>query len=69
MKSIPGTSSPEPFTLNRYKEESGFGYARIVFYLLPTRDIFDELEVILTGSPASSIYENDSAPATKIYFF
>ena len=26
----------KPFTLNRYKEQSGFGYSRIVFYLLPT---------------------------------
>ena len=36
VKSIPGTSPPEPFTLNRYKEESGFGYARIVFYFEAT---------------------------------
>ena len=62
VKSIPGTSPPEPFTLNRYKEESGFGYARIIFYLLPTRDIFEELNDILTESPTSSITEIDSDP-------
>ena len=32
---IPGTNNEE-FTLKRYKEESGFGYARITLYLLPT---------------------------------
>ena len=62
VKSVPGTSPPEPFTLNRYKEESGFGYARIIFYLLPTRDIFEELNDILTESPTSSITEIDSDP-------
>ena len=60
VKSIPGTSPPEPFTLNRYKEESGFGYARIIFYLLPARDMFEELNGILTESPTSSITEIDS---------
>ena len=49
-----------PFTLNRYKEEYGFGYARIIFYLLPTRDIFEELNDIL--SPTSAITEIDSHP-------
>ena len=38
---IPGTDPPEPFTLQRYKEVSGFGYSRIYLYLLP---IFDEAE-------------------------
>ena len=32
---IPGTNQEEVFTLKRYKEESGFGYARITLYLLP----------------------------------
>ncbi|XP_068756261.1 uncharacterized protein [Montipora capricornis] len=62
VKSIPGTSPLEPFTLNQYKEESGFGYARIIFYLLPTRDIFEELNDILTESLRSSITDIDSDP-------
>ena len=47
---IPGTD--EPFSLRRYKEESGFGYARINLFLLPVGPIFDELEESLqeTGS-------------------
>ena len=39
---IPGTD--EPFSLRRYKEESGFGYARINLFLLPVGSIFDELQ-------------------------
>jgi hypothetical protein len=38
---IPGTDPPEPFTLQRYKEVSGFGYSRIYLYLLP---IFHEAD-------------------------
>ena len=38
---IPGTDPPEPFTLQRYKEVSGFGYSRIYLYLLL---IFHEAE-------------------------
>ena len=29
--------------MRRYKEESGFGYARITLYLLPEGDIFENL--------------------------
>ena len=29
--------------MRRYKEESGFGYARITLYLLPQGDIFEDL--------------------------
>lgn len=32
---IPGTDPPESFTLQRYKELSGFGFSRIVLYLSP----------------------------------
>ena len=42
---IPGTD--EPFSLRRYKEESGFGYARINLFLLPVGNIFDELQEAL----------------------
>ena len=47
---IPGTD--EPFSLRRYKEESGFGYARINLFLLPVGSIFDELQ--------ESLQETDS---------
>ena len=29
---VPGTSPAEPFTLLRYKEASGFGWSKIIFY-------------------------------------
>ena len=47
---IPGTD--EPFSLRRYKEESGFGYARINLFLLPVGSIFDKLQ--------ESLQETDS---------
>ena len=43
VKHIPGVGPKELFTLRRYKEESGFGYARITLYLLPEGDIFEDL--------------------------
>ena len=43
VKHIPGVGPEEPFTLRRYKEESGFGYARITLYLLREGDIFEDL--------------------------
>ena len=43
VKQIPGVGPEEPFTSRRYKEESGFGYARITLYLLPEGDIFEDL--------------------------
>ena len=47
VKFIPGTNPEEPFSLSRYKEESGFGYARICFYLLKIGNIFDQLKEVL----------------------
>ena len=47
VKFIPATHPEESFTLARYKEESGFGYARIAFYLLEVGDIFDQLKETL----------------------
>ena len=46
MKIVPGTELKEPFTLRRYKEESGFGYATITLYLLSELDLFEELRGI-----------------------
>ena len=56
---IPGTDPPEPFTLQRYKEVSGFGYSRIYLYLLP---IFDEAEPDRL-SISDSEDEKDELPA------
>ncbi|KAJ7391379.1 hypothetical protein OS493_018422 [Desmophyllum pertusum] len=47
VKHIPGIDPEEPFTLRRFKEESGFGYARITLYLLPQGDVFEELREYL----------------------
>ena len=56
---IPGTDPPEPFTLQRYKEVSGFGYSRIYLYLVP---IFDEAEPDRL-SISDSEDEKDELPA------
>ncbi|CAB3985607.1 G2 M phase-specific E3 ubiquitin- ligase-like isoform X2 [Paramuricea clavata] len=56
---IPGTDPPEPFTLQRYTEVSGFGYSRIYLYLLP---IFDEAEPDRL-SISDSEDEKDELPA------
>ena len=42
---VPGTE--EPFSLKRYKDESGFNYARITLYLQPTRVTFSEVLSVL----------------------
>lgn len=47
VKYIPGTDPAESFSLQRYKEECGFGYARIDLFLLPVGDIFKQLSDIL----------------------
>ena len=56
---IPSTDPPEPFTLQRYKEVSGFGYSRIYLYILP---IFDEAEPDRL-SISDSEDEKDELPA------
>ena len=40
VKSVPGTDPKELLTLQCYIKESGFGYARITFYLLEIGDVF-----------------------------
>jgi hypothetical protein len=49
---IPGTDPPESFTLQRYKELSGFGFSRIVLYLSPDNHEPDDHDpdMIDTGS-------------------
>jgi hypothetical protein len=57
---IPGTDPPESFTLQRYKELSGFGFSRIVLYLSPDNHEPDnhDPDMIDTGSEE----ENDVLP-------
>ena len=56
VKSVPGTDPEVPFTLQRYKEESGFRYAWITLYLLDIGDVFNQLQEVLCreGSESSS---------------
>ena len=64
---VPGTE--EPFSLKRYKEESGFNYARITLYLQPTRITFNEVLSVLrddndgSGLDPSESEEDDLPPA------
>ena len=44
VKFIPGTDE-EPFVLRRYKEESGFGYARIVLFLAALEHESDDIQL------------------------
>ena len=53
--SIPSTSPPEPFTLLRYKEASGFGWSKIIFYL-GVRDLVKDLQRAIESDSGS---END----------
>ena len=50
--SIPGTSTPEPFTLLRYNEASGFGWSKIIFYL-GIRDLVKDLQRAIESDSAS----------------
>ena len=45
---IPGTDPPELFTLERYKEVSGYGYSQIFLYLSP--DINATKRICSSGS-------------------
>ena len=45
VDSVPGTDPPEPFTLQKFKEVSGFGYSRIYLYLIPDTDNSDDEEM------------------------
>lgn len=64
---VPGTE--EPFSLKRFKEESGFNYARIILYLQPTRVSFSEVLSVLrddndgSGLDPSESEEDDLPPA------
>ena len=59
---IPGTDPPELFTLERYKEVSGYGYSRIFLYLSP--DI-NATESISSGGSEDERYEFPTVPWLK----
>ena len=50
-----GTSPVEPFTLKRYKEESGFGYSKITLFIRPVDNIVQDVQQIVeTDSDTST---------------
>lgn len=58
--SVPGTEPPEPFTLGRYKEVSGYGYSRITLYLVPSiTKKLNDLEEIICETESDSTSDDD----------
>ena len=60
VATIPGTDPEEPFTLDRYKEVSGFGYSQITLYLVPlvNKKLSDLQSVIQDSDSDSSSDDN-----------
>lgn len=54
VRVVPGTDPEEPFTLERYKEDSGFSYARVVLYLMEKEHFIDALKRVIKDD-----YESD----------
>ena len=64
-----GTSPVEPFTLKRYKEESGFGYSKITFFIRPVGNIVQDVQQIVeTDSDTSTDDGNFVKNANKPVF-
>ncbi|XP_028416577.1 uncharacterized protein LOC114540654 [Dendronephthya gigantea] len=60
VTTVPGTSPPEPFTLRRYKEVSGFGYSQIRLYLVPLMNKkISDLKAVLEDSDSESLSVSD----------
>lgn len=69
VKFVPGTSPVEPFTLKRYKEESGFGYSKITFFIRPVGNIVQDVQQIVeTDSDTSTDDGNFVKNAKKPVF-
>ena len=61
VKTIPGTTPPETFTLCRYKEISGFGYSQIRLYLVPLfNKRLNDLRSVIEESETESFSSDDS---------
>ena len=60
VKTIPGTEPPEPFTLGRYKEVSGYGYSQIWFCLVPlVQKCLSDLKAVIAESDSGGVGEDD----------
>jgi hypothetical protein len=63
VKTIPGTTPAEEFTLSRYKEVSGFGYSQIRLYLVPLfNKRLNDLQLVIEESDAESFSSDESLP-------
>jgi hypothetical protein len=63
VKTIPGTTPAEEFTLSRYKEVSGFGYSQIRLYLVPLfNKRLNDLQSVIEESDAESFSSDESLP-------
>ena len=61
VKTIPGTSPAETFTLCRYKEISGFGYSQIRLYLVPLfNKRLNDLHSVIEESETESFSSDES---------
>ena len=60
VKTIPGTNPPEPFSLRRYKEVSGYGYSQIRLYLVPlVEKRMHDLKAVIAESETESVGEDE----------
>ena len=63
VETIPGTDPPEPFTLCRYKEVSGFGYSQIKLFLVPVfQKELDDLGSLLVEEDSEFYSSDDDLP-------
>ena len=61
VATIPGTDPEEPFTLNRYKEVSGFGYSQITLHLVPlVNKKLSDLQSVIQDSDLDSSSADDN---------
>lgn len=68
VRFVPGISPAEPFTLKRYKDESGYGYSKITLFIRPVGNIVQQLQQIIesdsdTSSDGGNFNSNVDKPA------
>ena len=65
VETISGTDPPEPFTLCRYKEVSGFDYSRIKLSLVPVfQKKLDDSGSLLVEEDSEFYSSDDDLPET-----
>jgi hypothetical protein len=67
VRAVPGTNPEEPFTLQRYKEESGFGYARIVLYLMEKGNFINALKRVIKSESSDSSDDEENDDVLPVY--